>query len=83
VENQEPSAGLPRLLRLGPRPAHQWDLTVLEAEELGDYPPHVSHDLDHCPWPFPDDHFEEILVDGALADLRDITSSREEMYRIC
>lgn len=42
----------------------------------------VIHDLNHFPYPFPDDHFDIIHCDGILEHLDDIVQVMEELHRI-
>jgi SAM-dependent methyltransferase len=42
----------------------------------------VIHDLNHFPYPFPDDYFDVIHCDGILEHLDDIVRVMEEIHRI-
>jgi SAM-dependent methyltransferase len=42
----------------------------------------IIHDLNRFPYPFPDDHFDEIICDNALEHLADVVKVMEEVHRI-
>ena len=42
----------------------------------------VVHDLRQCPWPFPDQSFEQVYADNVLEHLPDTVGAMEEIYRI-
>ncbi len=44
--------------------------------------PDVVHDLEVFPYPFPEDHFDEILMDHVLEHLSDPLRTLQELYRI-
>lgn len=45
--------------------------------------PDVMHDLNRRPWPFPDDHFEEVLAYDVVEHLNDVMATFEEIHRVC
>lgn len=42
----------------------------------------IVHDLNIYPYPFPDQEFDDILMDNALEHLDNINTTLEELYRI-
>jgi SAM-dependent methyltransferase len=42
----------------------------------------VVHDLRSCPWPFPDDTFDEVRLSHILEHLDDVLRVMEEIHRI-
>ncbi len=42
----------------------------------------IVHDLNSFPYPFPDNHFDEIICDNVLEHLNDFLNVMEELYRI-
>ena len=42
----------------------------------------VIHDLNRFPYPFPDDHFDEIFCDNIIEHLDDVLKVMEEVHRI-
>lgn len=44
--------------------------------------PDVVHDLNTTPWPFPDNHFAEIIANDVVEHLENPISALEEMHRI-
>jgi len=45
--------------------------------------PDVVHDLNSLPWPFPNDHFREVMAYDCLEHLDNFISVMEEIHRIC
>ncbi len=45
--------------------------------------PDVVHDLNQIPWPFPGDHFREVLAYDVIEHLEDFIAVMEEIHRIC
>lgn len=45
--------------------------------------PDVVHDLDQCPWPFPDNRFTEVLAYDVIEHLDDVVAVMEEIHRVC
>jgi SAM-dependent methyltransferase len=45
--------------------------------------PDVVHDLNCLPWPFPDDHFREVLAYDVIEHLDDFIGAMEEIHRVC
>lgn len=45
--------------------------------------PDVTHDLDRRPWPFPADHFAEVLAYDVIEHLEDVMATFEEIHRVC
>jgi SAM-dependent methyltransferase len=45
--------------------------------------PDLIHDLNSLPWPFPDDHFREVLAYDVLEHLEDLIAAMEEIHRVC
>jgi SAM-dependent methyltransferase len=45
--------------------------------------PDVVHDLDVRPWPFPADHFDEVLAYDVLEHLAETIPALEEIHRVC
>jgi SAM-dependent methyltransferase len=45
--------------------------------------PDVCHDLNVRPWPFPDNHFEEVIAHDVVEHLEDVLKTFEEIHRIC
>jgi len=43
----------------------------------------VTHDLDKFPYPFPDNYFDEVLMDNVLEHLEKPSRVLEELERIC
>ena len=54
------------------------NLDIFESEGVD-----VIYDLNKIPYPFPDNHFEEVLVKGILEFMDDLLKILEELYRIC
>ncbi len=42
----------------------------------------VIHDLNLCPYPFPENHFDEIIADNVLEHLDEVLKVMEELHRI-
>jgi Uncharacterized protein conserved in bacteria len=42
----------------------------------------IIHDLNRFPYPFPDNHFDEIISDNTLEHLEDVLKVMEELHRI-
>jgi SAM-dependent methyltransferase len=45
--------------------------------------PDITHDLNHLPWPFPDNHFREVLAYDVIEHLDDFIAVMEEIHRVC
>jgi SAM-dependent methyltransferase len=45
--------------------------------------PDVLHDLNSRPWPFPDDHFDEVLAHDVIEHLGETIATLEEIHRVC
>src|SRR5437879_3527931 len=45
--------------------------------------PDVVHDLNCLPWPFPDNHFREVLAYDVIEHLEGFFQVMEEIHRIC
>jgi predicted SAM-dependent methyltransferase len=45
--------------------------------------PDIVHDLDRVPWPFPDNHFREVLAYDVIEHLENFIEAMEEIHRIC
>jgi hypothetical protein len=45
--------------------------------------PDVVHDLNHGPWPFPEDSFREVLAYDVLEHLDNFILAMEEIHRVC
>ena len=45
--------------------------------------PDLIYDLNLSPWPFPDDHFREVLAYDVVEHLDDTIRTMEEIHRIC
>jgi SAM-dependent methyltransferase len=45
--------------------------------------PDLVHDLEKTPWPFPDNHFAEVVMNDVLEHLNDLVAAMEEIYRVC
>lgn len=45
--------------------------------------PDVVHDLNQLPWPFPDNHFREVLAYDVVEHLDDFIATMEEIHRVC
>jgi SAM-dependent methyltransferase len=45
--------------------------------------PDVRHDLNQLPWPFPDNHFREVLAYDVVEHLDDFLATMEEIHRVC
>ncbi len=45
--------------------------------------PDVVHDLNSLPWPFPDNHFREVLAYDCLEHLDNFIPAMEEIHRVC
>ena len=45
--------------------------------------PDVTHDLNHRPWPVPDDAFDACRAFDVLEHLEDIVATMEEIHRVC
>src|SRR5437764_1437704 len=48
-----------------------------------DTAPDVLHDLNVRPWPFPENHFEEVLAYDVIEHLEDVLKTFEEIHRVC
>jgi predicted SAM-dependent methyltransferase len=44
--------------------------------------PDVVHNLDHRPWPFDDDSFDEVLAYDVIEHLDDVVGTMEEIHRV-
>ena len=45
--------------------------------------PDILHDLNLLPWPFPDEHFKEVLAYDVIEHLDDTIRAMEEIHRVC
>jgi hypothetical protein len=45
--------------------------------------PDVVHDLNVKPWPFPDNHFREVVGYDVIEHLDDVIQTLEEIHRVC
>ncbi len=45
--------------------------------------PDVVHDLNRIPWPFPNDHFCEVLAYDVIEHLDDFIATVNEIHRVC
>ena len=45
--------------------------------------PDVVHDLNHTPWPFEDNQFQEVVCHHVLEHLTQLNSVMDELHRIC
>jgi len=48
-----------------------------------DAAPDVVHDLDDAPWPFPNDHFSEVVAYDVIEHLDDVVLTMEQIHRVC
>ena len=44
--------------------------------------PDVVHDLNLRPWPFPDNHFREVIASDVIEHLDDVMATLEEIHRV-
>jgi SAM-dependent methyltransferase len=45
--------------------------------------PDVVHDLNQLPWPFPDNHFCEVIANDVIEHLDSVITTFEEIHRVC
>jgi SAM-dependent methyltransferase len=45
--------------------------------------PDIVHDLNVRPWPFPDNHFNEVHMMDVLEHLDDVLATVQELHRVC
>ena len=45
--------------------------------------PDVVHDLNQRPWPFPDNHFKEVVIYDVIEHVDDVIACMEEVHRVC
>lgn len=45
--------------------------------------PDLVHDLNQRPWPFPDNHFREVLAYDVIEHLEHFIPTLEEIHRVC
>lgn len=45
--------------------------------------PDVVHDLNKLPWPFPDNHFREVVANDVVEHLDNVMTTLEEIHRVC
>ena len=45
--------------------------------------PDICHDLNHTPWPLPDDQFDECHAYDVIEHLDNIVTTMEEVHRVC
>lgn len=70
-----------RVLNLGAGERHRPD--AVNVDLVAGTGPDVVHDLNHLPWPFPDDRFREVLAFDLVEHLDDIVRTMEEVHRVC
>lgn len=56
---------------------------AINLDMLPETRPDVVHDLNQLPWPFPDDHFREILAYDVIEHLEQFVPTMEEIHRVC
>jgi SAM-dependent methyltransferase len=80
---QSPQGGCQQktVLNLGCGRKHREDAVNLDV--TCDTDPDVVHNLNHVPWPFPDNRFSEVLAFDVLEHLGDIVSAMEQIHRVC
>ncbi|HEX7174423.1 MAG TPA: methyltransferase domain-containing protein [Pyrinomonadaceae bacterium] len=76
-----PAAPRSRVLNLGCGRKHVEGALNVDVTEAT--APDVVHDLNRRPWPFPDDHFEEVLAHDVVEHLDDVLATFEEIHRVC
>jgi hypothetical protein len=72
---------IPRLLNLGC--GKKYVPGALNVDITSSTNPDVVHNLDQCPWPFPDSHFREVQAFDVLEHLTDLIAVMEEIHRVC
>jgi SAM-dependent methyltransferase len=70
-----------RSLNLGCGHKHLPEAVNLDMTPLTN--PDVLHDLNQLPWPFPDNHFLEVLAYDVMEHLDDFIPLMEEIHRVC
>jgi SAM-dependent methyltransferase len=76
----ERPAASPRVLEVGCGPAKRPGSVGLDRLALAGVD--VVHDIDRCPWPVPDDAFDEVLCEHVLEHVDDICGVMDELHRV-
>ena len=50
---------------------------------VADTHPDLVHNLNHRPWPLPDEHFAEVHAYDVIEHLDDVVATMEEIHRVC
>jgi hypothetical protein len=61
----------------------KYDPAAVNVDLVPTTKPDIVHDLDICPWPLPDDHFQEVRAFDVLEHLDDVIAAMEEVHRVC
>lgn len=77
---KDTNAKMPHILNLGCGRKHMADAVNLDVTP--DTEPDIVHDLNIRPWPFPDNHFQEIIALDVVEHLDDVIGTMEEIHRI-
>ena len=51
--------------------------------DIGDYGQDINHDLNNFPYPFPDNRFDEVLMNHSLEHLKEPCDVIRELCRVC
>ena len=71
----------PRKLNIGCGTAIKKGYVNLDKENIKGVD--VVHDLDKYPWPFPNNHFEEVYSQDVIEHVKDLFKAMDEIHRIC
>lgn len=71
----------PSVLNLGCGRKHRPGAVNVDRTRLTN--PDVVHDLNVRPWPFPDNHFQQVYAFDVIEHLEDVVATMEEVHRVC
>lgn len=87
IPNKLKLEGVPKKLNLGCGLKYMEGWINLDISDLDLYNNKIKvdvvHNLDKFPYPFPDDYFDEVLIDNVLEHLEKPPKVIEELERIC
>src|SRR5262249_28678989 len=56
---------------------------AINLDITSDTNPDIVHDLNCLPWPFPENHFREVMAYDVIEHLDNIIATLEEIHRVC
>lgn len=62
---------------------HLRETEAVNLDIAADTNPDVVHDLNQLPWPFPNNHFREVLAYDVIEHLEQFIPAMEEIHRVC